>query len=252
MSKRIGSLKLHINKLGLFQTMNYLWQRLFKGKGELIHIKIPGLCNPLYLRNKYYDTNIFFQIFIKEEVDFDLRDKPNIIIDCGANIGLSTLYFKKKYPLCKIYSIEPEVSNFKMLQLNIRNYKNIFAINAAVWYNINELDIVDPGEGHASFITSDKADGMNIIGSISTITIPDLIKNNACDIVDLIKIDIEGSELDIFANNPELWINKVRCLAVEIHNRLRPGSGEIIGKVMEKNFVKSMKGEYCVFTHLDK
>lgn len=251
MINRIESLKAHINKLGLLQTINYLRQRLFKKKGELIKIKISGLNHPLFLRNKFYDTHIFYQIFIKEEVDFDLQNLPNTIIDCGANIGLSTLFFKKKYPDCKIYSIEPEVSNFKMLQLNIKNYKDVFVINAAVWHNLKELYIVDPGIGHASFIMSEDGHSNNIVGTISTITINDLIERIAQDFVDLIKIDIEGSEFDLFSNNPETWINKIKCLAVEIHERQRPGSVELIGRVMENNFVKSERGEYTVFTRMN-
>jgi len=68
------------------------------------------------LRNKFYDTAIFSQIFIYEELNFDLPSEPKTILDCGANTGLATLYFKFKYPQTKIISVEPEQSNFTLLK----------------------------------------------------------------------------------------------------------------------------------------
>jgi len=253
MIKRFNSLKAHLNKIGFFPTIKYLLQRLFKKKGELIDIKIKGLSHPIYLRNKFYDTNIFYQIFIREELDFNLKITPKTIIDCGANIGLSSLYFKMKYPLCKIYSIEPELSNFKMLELNTKSYKDIIQINAAVWHDSGEIYIIDNGEGHASFTTSNNAGAKNIIGKIPAITIPELLVSNSIKRINLLKMDIEGSELEIFNKDAIVWLNKIESLAIEIHETFRPGVTKIINNMMDTDFSKERNGEYTFYTirHLD-
>lgn len=247
MKNRFASFLKHINSIGLFQTISYLIQRVYLKKGEVISIKIKGLSQPVLLRNKFYDTHIFYQIFIDKEVDFKLDSFPNVIIDCGANIGLSTLYFKMKYPDCKIFSIEPENSNFEMLGLNTKAYKNIIQINAAVWYEDKQLDITDDGGGHASFQVADDSENKNIIGKVNTLTLYNLTQKYNIDKIDLLKIDVEGSEYEIFYFQKNDWLPKINNLAVEIHEKLKPGANELIDNIMKDNFHKSSSGEYTLF-----
>jgi FkbM family methyltransferase len=247
MKNRITSFLKHISSIGLIQTILYLLQRIFIKKGNLISIKINGLKRPLLLRNKFYDTHIFYQIFIDKEVDFQLDASPKIIIDCGANIGLTTLYFKMKYPNSKIYSIEPESSNFDMLFKNTHEYDNIIQLNAAVWYEDKQLEVIDDGVGHASFQVADDSKNTNIIGKVNTITLFDLIEKYNINNIDLLKLDIEGSEYEIFYFQKNDWLQKTNNLIIEIHEAIKPGSRELIENTMKNNFYKSTIGEYSLF-----
>lgn len=244
---KLNSLKLHVEKIGLFQTLIYLLQRLVLKKGHLIKLKIPGLKNPVFLRNKYYDTHIFNQIFIREEVNFGSDNDPKIIVDCGANIGLSTLYFRRQFPGSIIISIEPELANFNMLIKNSKKYDNIDCLHAALWSKNGKVNVIDIGEGVASFITKEPGDQGNIIEQISSLTIGEVILRFGVSTIDLIKMDIEGTEYELFNYKPEEWTDRINMLAVELHEGLKPGVTYLINSKMEDKFINYRVGEYSVF-----
>ena len=69
---------------------------------------------PLYIRNKTSDVEIYREILDRHVYDFSVKDEPKYIIDAGANIGMASIFFAKKYRNAKIIAIEPEVENFKL------------------------------------------------------------------------------------------------------------------------------------------
>src|SRR5688500_16821497 len=75
------------------------------------------------------------EIFVQEVYRFPSDSETPVIIDCGANIGLSVLYFKELYKNAKIIAFEADPFICKMLDENLKeyNYNNIESINAAVW-----------------------------------------------------------------------------------------------------------------------
>ena len=78
-----------------------------------------------------------------------------VIIDCGANIGLASIYFKFHFPDVKIYAFEPEISNFKMLKKNVANYKDVVVFQKAIWYESANLNLMDHSS-HDSFSVKEK------------------------------------------------------------------------------------------------
>ena len=125
---KLPVLKLHLKTLGFINLIGYILQRIFVPKNAIIKVSIPGYAHSVYLRNCPSDTQIFTQIFLREELKIDLKLPPKTIIDGGANIGLATLYLKNNYPDATIYSIEPDHSNFKILQKNTNPYKAVLVI----------------------------------------------------------------------------------------------------------------------------
>jgi len=244
---RLNSLKVHFEKIGLFQTFFYLLQRIFLRKGHYIKLKIPGLENPVFLRNKYYDTHIFNQIFIRDEVNFGYTNDPKIIVDCGANIGLSTLYFKRQFPNSHIISIEPEFSNFNLMKKNTKNYNKINCLHAAVWNQNTKVNVIDTGEGVASFITKEVENTGNIIEQTNAFTLTEIISKFNISFIDLVKMDIEGSEYELFDYKPEAWTERINMLALELHENLKPGVTKLIKSKMDGKFINYQVGEYCVF-----
>lgn len=245
--RKLNSLQLHFEKIGLFQTFIYLFQRLVLKKGHLIKLKIPGLKDPVFLRNKYYDTHIFNQIFIREEVNFGSNNYPKMIVDCGANIGLSTLYFRRQFPNSFIISIEPELSNFKLLLKNASNYDKIDCLHAAVWNKNGKVNIIDNGGGVASFITKQVGEHDNIVGQIDSFTIKEVMSKFNVPFIDLVKMDIEGSEFELFDHKTEEWTNKIDMLAIELHEGLKPGVTLLVNSRMGDRFINYKVGEYSVF-----
>jgi FkbM family methyltransferase len=180
-------------------------------------------------------------------VNFGNNIEPKIIIDCGANIGLSTLYFRRQFPNSVIISIEPELSNFNMLLKNTSNYDKIDCLHAAVWNKNSKVNVIDNGGGVASFITKEPGEDGNIIEQITSFTIPEIMSKYSVEFIDLIKMDIEGSEFELFDYNPKEWTGRINMLAVELHEGLKPGVTHLINSKMNDTFINYQVGEYRVF-----
>ena len=148
----------------------------------------------------YYSENdlamVRKEVFVNKEYYFE-TDKANpVIIDCGANIGLTTLYFKELYPAATIYAFEANPFTFKLLEENVRNnnLSNVHCFNAALSdvettqsLSFNAITsfagtIVFEHKGWTSIpIKTTKLS--NYIGDLTTI--------------DLMKIDVEGAEIQV-------------------------------------------------------
>jgi hypothetical protein len=108
---------------------------------------------PLFLRRKTSDIGTYWDIFFKNEYNFVACREPETIIDAGANIGLTSVYFANKFPRSKIIAIEPENGNFEVLLMNVKNYPNIIPVNAALWNECGMIDVLNVGLGNNGFMT---------------------------------------------------------------------------------------------------
>jgi FkbM family methyltransferase len=178
------------------------------------------------------------------EYDVPLDGKVTTIIDCGANIGLASLYFLSKFKGCHIIAIEPEINNFQILQKNVTNYENVTCINKGIWNVSTHLEIINPGNGNHAFIV--KECSFPSENAIPAISIENIIKEFQLSVIDILKIDIEGSEEQVFLNRPE-WLAKVRMIFCEIHENLKPGLTDKIKSLLAPEFNFFMHGEYHVF-----
>src|SRR5690606_9237197 len=99
-------------------------------------------------------------------------------------------------------------SNFELLEKNITGYKNILAVRCAL-SNISGavLNVIDTGGGNWAYKTelSDESTSANVIDSVPTITIDEVLSRFDIPHIDLLKIDIEGAEKELFSNNYENW-----------------------------------------------
>lgn len=122
-----------------------LWKSKQGKKQKTIGYNLKDLKEKVYLRTDSSDYAIYKQIFIEKQYDCSLKKDPEVIIDCGANIGLASVFFANKYPSAKIIAIEPEKSNYEMLLLNTQNYPNVCCLNNGVWSKKTNLYIYDAG-----------------------------------------------------------------------------------------------------------
>jgi FkbM family methyltransferase len=181
---------------------------------------------PFFLRVPSSDVLIFKQIFMKHEYDFNVKKTPSIIVDAGANIGLASIYFANKFPDSKIIAIEPEESNFEILKRNIEPYGNIIPVCAALWHDNTLINVVDRGFGKWGFMTYAR-DGISesygeILHKTHGITVDTIMKEQDIEHIDILKIDIEGSEREVF-RDPSSWIEKVDTLIIELHENMKSG-----------------------------
>jgi FkbM family methyltransferase len=177
-----------------------------------------------FLRGGTVDFAVMDSILRKGEYDLDTGFNPEIIVDAGANIGASTLYFRIRYPEARIYAIEPERSNFELLQKNLSDYPGVTMENCAIWSENRELIISNPGAEKYAFQMAEARENADIIPGV---TVDSLIDRWQLPHIDLLKMDVEGAEKLIF-DMPEIrWLEKVRVLIVELHESLMPGTVEV-------------------------
>lgn len=237
------------------QAIMYCVVNLILVSGLSKRIYLRGYSQPINLRPKSTDLLTFHQVFTFKEYDFNLRDEPKFIIDAGANIGLASLYFIKKYPNTKIIAVEPEKANFEMLGINSKNHKNIFLYKRALSNRANlVLNVVDRGFGDWGFVTEieSSVSYQNSVDTVQTITIDEIMKENNLDFIDLLKIDIEGGEKELFESNYENWLPRTRNIAIELHDGIKMGSSKSFFKAISSyNFSYQIRGENLLFTNND-
>jgi len=136
-----------------------LRQHVRKQQGARHVVQVPGLHHPVTLRAMTSDVEVFHQIFVDGELEFDLHMLPSRIIDAGANIGLAAVYFSSRFPEAKILALEVETANFELLRHNTAFYPNITCLKKALWSGPANLSIANPTAESMSFQVSPSAKG---------------------------------------------------------------------------------------------
>ncbi len=172
-----------------------------------------------HFQNLYEFFYLFFEIAICREYAFKSEKSTPIIVDCGTHIGLSVLFFKNKYKDAKIYAFEPSQENLTLLQKNIENnhIQNVEVIHAAVGQSDGEMTLYTAGPTQPSWGNS-----LNRPANISSHTREEKVSvvrlsRYLNQEVDFVKMDIEGAEVDVFAEINEK-LRQVKEFVVEIHN----------------------------------
>lgn len=170
-----------------------------------------GYRYPVTVRGRTSDSVLIYTIFALREYPAP-NDPVSFIIDAGANVGYSAIYFARNYPKATVIAIEPETSNYEMLVKNTHNYPNIVPVNAALWPRKEPVYLVDPKVDKWRIQCASTPNGP----AIDTCTINQIVHEYGARVIDILKIDIEGAEKELFRENTE-WLGMVRRMFIEIH-----------------------------------
>ncbi len=143
--------------------------------------------------------------------------KP-LIIDAGANIGASAVWFASNYPHSHIVALEPDGENFALLRDNTKGL-DVDLRNVAVGSIDGRVTVTDPGEGEWGYRTSIDSNGSCELISMNALVDEKTKKGYSPFIV---KIDIEGGESNLFEQQTD-WVQQFPILIVELHDWLLPG-----------------------------
>jgi FkbM family methyltransferase len=230
----------YINKLGLKDGLKF-YTAVKKEKTNSVQFSF--LNQPVFFRGIYSDHAMFEQIFIEKQ--YQLPDPINAqnIIDLGANVGYASVYFTNQFPNAKIIALEPEKNNYATAVANTKNYANITLLHGAVWDKSENINLVDNGLGEAGYMV-EKGSGDNIIRGY---TVDEIMQLMNTTLIDILKIDIEGAEKEIFESNYENWIPNTKIIIVETHDRYRKGTSKAIFNTIGKyDFSLQLSGENLI------
>lgn len=214
-----------------------------------------GLVRSFEHRGSQADLGVFEQIFVAQDYSFGrLRRGPElvqryegmlasgktpIIVDAGANIGASVVYWAIHFPKAQILAIEPDKGNFALLRKNTEGL-NVVLHEAAIGSTEGSATLSDPGEGEWGYRTTRNDAGSLPVLAMNRILESSAVSNGAPFIA---KIDIEGAEADLFAANT-VWVQKFDLLIIELHDWLLPGQGT------SRNFLKCIANLDRDFLHI--
>lgn len=167
------------------------------------------------------------EIFLKKNYEFEASRKDPFIIDCGANIGLSVIFFKKLYPDSKIIAFEPDYNVFQALKKNVESFelRDVELHNKAVWFEETELTFYSEGSWGGKVASTSSADDKKF-KKVKSVRLRDFLNKH----VDFLKIDIEGAESSVL-KDCALSLDEVEHMFFEYHSIT--GEKQVLHELLE-------------------
>lgn len=197
----------------------------------------------------------FREIFVIGEYHVEVDKTNPVFIDCGGNIGITTLYFKFLYPQAKVLTFEAEPHNAQILESNLKqsNVSDVTVVNKAVGARHDTLTFFGGNRAGTLFeeFNEDKKESQlkkgreDILNKVEVAMVP--LSEYIDTDIDVLKIDIEGAEGDVIDElNKKGLLKKVQHIAIEYHrfsfekNRL----SDIISSLEDNHFNIAFDSEY--------
>jgi FkbM family methyltransferase len=222
------------NQLGI----NWLQVRKLKNLPDKGFFETPFLNGNIKFNNRLEFLKCLEEIFLKEIYKTRFKTETPFILDCGANIGLSVLYFKTINPHAKIIAFEPDEINYNLLTSNITsmNLKDIEVKKEAVWKENTTIQFIEEGNVSSRIETGKSS---NAAASIAKKKVKATrLRDYLITKVDFLKIDIEGAEYEV-VNDIQDKLFLVDNLFIEYHGLFEENYKlESILEILSKNNFK--------------
>jgi FkbM family methyltransferase len=239
------------------------------GQLERLTLSARNAERDFFFRRDSSDSRVIDQVFhanaydlarlrrFRHLVEFLIRNRRSgkrpLIVDAGANIGASALYFATKFPDALIVAIEAEFGNYELLAENAKGL-GIVPVYGAIAAASGRVRVVDAGEGFWGYRTQSAERGE---AGVRSVTVPQIYETYGSECFPFIaKIDIEGGERDLFSRNAE-WVRHTPLLIVELHDWLLPSQGSSLPFLrcvarLDRDFVYIGEDVYSIANDLDR
>jgi FkbM family methyltransferase len=241
LARRISKLPNYARRFGALHGVRLLLnveRKVTENRERVERFAVPGY-PVLQLRDTVSDHAIFWQCIVQCQYDFLAFPQASrlknayltavsqgvspLIIDCGANIGLASVWFATNFPEARIYAIEPDSRNFEMLQANTVAFgKRVVPVQGAIWHQRDSLRIANPEAGSAAFRVS--AVTSSLQDAVPALTIDDICRMAQTQRPLVVKLDIEGAQAALFSANTD-WVGNTHLITLELDDWLFPWQG---------------------------
>ena len=208
----------YLSAFGLVGAIRLLHLMHMSGreKGEIIEIRHPALVAPLFLRFGTSDISVFESIFVWRQYALKFATPPKTILDGGGNIGLSVVWFSTHFPDAEILVVEPNAANYELLLQNMATFRNVKTLQAGIWSRDCLVRVKQEDVRPDSFSFEPCEAGQD--GATQAFDIATLADRFVMPTLDLVKLDIEGAEEELFTNRFESWLHMANMIVVECHS----------------------------------
>lgn len=234
-----------------------LWSQFYTevkqgSRDELACIHPKGFNSPVYIRRSTHDIDNFVQIFLSDEYGF-VTHNPSTILDLGGYVGFASAYLAHKYPNSSILLVEPDPDNYTISRLNCRQFPNVECLNVGVWSKSCYLTVADRSRGDSGIMFREIADNESVESKVKAMSIGDLMEYKGFDVLDMLKMDIEGAERQIFSDPKcKNWIRKSNLISCELHDSMVSGCSSAYHEAMRwEGFTHGRHGEYDYYIRPD-
>lgn len=233
--ERLARYLLALKHLGLIAFL----QRRKASRIGNTNIRPRASDHPLFVRASTSDIYVFEQIFVEREYRcLDGLRGIETIVDAGANVGFASAYFLSRFKRSKVIAIEPDDQNIRSLKRNLFGWKErAVVVEGAVWSESCMLDLRDDVEAEAWARQVHKVTD----GRVPAYDMPTILDRYGIERLDLLKMDIEGAELNVFGASDLSWLKRVRNIVIELH-----------GEECEKVFFSAVKDHGFTISRCDE
>src|SRR5208282_715351 len=165
---------------------------------------------------------LFEEIFLRRDYEFVAPSERPLIVDCGSNIGVALLFFKRLYPKARVVAFEPSAATFGALERNVaaNGLQDVELHNVALHEAAGELTLYEdpahPGSGKNS-LQAERAGGRPCVVDARPLS------EFVCERVDFLKMDIEGAEEGVLAELAQSGrLKLVQQMVIEYHHHINP------------------------------
>jgi FkbM family methyltransferase len=151
-------------------------------------------------------------IFIHRTLLFETSVETPRILDCGANVGVASLFFRRRYPRASITAFEadPAISEICRRNLAANGAADVELVTAAVWTSRGETEFVCEGSDSGAVASLGMIDGP--VQTVPTVRLRDYLGER----IDLLKLDIEGAELPVLEDCADV-LGAVQAMTIDLH-----------------------------------
>jgi FkbM family methyltransferase len=165
------------------------------------------------------ETKVFWSIFVQR--CYRLWTDCKTIVDAGANIGVFSIWAGRQLPQARIFALEPHPETFAKLQHNLQANRlgnRVQALQFALAAESGERDMLSGTESQRrSLVPADCRSAETGTVKVPSVTLAELMESNQLEQIDMMKMDIEGSEWEVLLSTPPSVLRRIRRIQFEYH-----------------------------------